>query len=466
MAFLIGGANSDSVAYEISNSLRFNDDDGARLSLNPGTSSDNKTCTLSWWVKLGKPLANGTDYHFSNHTDANNYVRAHISNTGEFALYGELSGSAYVNIYTNGQFKDPSAWYHFMVILDSTDGTAADRTQIWINGVRNTDVELGNSPSQNDDMIWGSRDNMTIGAGHSHDTANTNPYDGYFAEMHFIDGQKKASTDFGKFNGNGVWIPKNYSGTYGTNGWAMEFKQTGTSQNSSGIGADTSGNDNHFAVTNLVATDVTTDTPTNNFATMNPLALTASTFAEGNLKLTGDGGQYDNNVPTIAFDIATTNGWYMEVKLVSGATDDSVIGVCKTDDANLTVNAAATAAGTAADAVGYRGAGNKKINNSNSSYGDSYTDGDIIGVLVKGGTVKFSKNGTIQNSGTAAASSLTGLYYIILAVNGEAVFEANFGNPTVALSSGNADANGYGNFEFAPPSGYYSLCTKNLAEYG
>mgnify|MGYP003674528086 FL=1 len=86
MAFLIGGANSLTGGYEISNSLRFNDDDNANLTLNPGTSSDNKTCTLSWWAKLGVATGNGTDYHFSNHTDANNRLRVTISNTGEFKL--------------------------------------------------------------------------------------------------------------------------------------------------------------------------------------------------------------------------------------------------------------------------------------------------------------------------------------------------------------------------------------------
>ena len=465
MVFLVGGANSAS-GFSISNSLRFNNDDTAYLN-RTRSSQSNTTATFSVWTKMGH--THNTDHIlFGGASSGTTRSYVYFSDpNGQVGIFSETSDSTDISYASNGLFRDSSAWYHVVVAIDTTDGTAGNRFKMFINGTQYTDWATATAPSQNAVIPLLGASAQTIGGGTVGGGSVGAMAEGYMADCYYIDGQQLDASYFGETDDNGVWIPKKYLGTYGTNGFKLEFQQTGTgTASASTIGADTSGSDNHLTSNNLAATDVTTDTPTNNFATMNPLALTASTFAEGNLKLTGDGGNYDNNVPTIAFDIATTNGWYMEVKLVSGATSDSVIGICKTDDANLTVNASATAAGTAADAVGYRGDGQKKINNSNSSYGNSYTDGDLIGVLVKDGTLKFSKNGTIQNSGTAAATSLTGLYYIVLAVNGSAVFEANFGNAPFSISSGNADANGYGNFEYAPPSGYYSLCTKNLAEYG
>ena len=478
MAFLIGGANSLTGGYEISNSLRFNDDDNANLTLNPGTSSDNKTCTLSWWLKLGIPLTNGTDYHFSNHTDANNRLRAHISNTGEFALFGKLSGSTFVDIYTNAQYKDPSAWYHFMVILDSTDGTAADRTQLWINGLRNTDVTLGTSPDEDADMIWGSRDNMTIGAGHSGSAANANPYDGYFAEMHFIDGQKKASTDFGEFNDNGVWIPKEYSGTYGTNGWFMEFKQTGTSQNSSGIGADTSGNDNHFAVTNSVAADVTTDTPTNNFCTGNPLDVSGvdnpgdvCTFSEGNTKIVQAGS--NNVVGWKASTIGIRNGkWYFELKLpiidyqvfgVGASTWDGQDGAADNQFSVYIDNGTETfrrGAGVAAAAL--------SVTSSNNDIWMFALDLDSPKLWIGHQGTWLASGDPAAGSNPMSTQAITDTIFIggSLYTQNDSQILLNTGNPPYANSSSQADDNGYGDFEYDVPAGFYSICTKNLAEYG
>jgi hypothetical protein len=462
MVFPVVGGDGKPTGYDIDNSLRFNDDDSAYLRRTFSAGS-RTTFTISFWVKRGNISTSNMNL-FDAYKDDNNRVFIYFSGN-DLKIFGKSAGTTYVNVITDRKFRDPSAWYHIVTAFDTTQATETNRIKVYVNGVQETSFSTYSVLENYATFFNDNTRAHTIGA--IEDSGGEDYfYDGYISEINYVDGTQYASSNFGETNNNGVWIPKEADVTFGTNGYYLQFQQTGTSANSSGIGADTSGNDLHLTPNNLAATDITTDTPTNNFATMNPLALTASTFAEGNLKLTGDGGNYDNNVPTIAFDIATTNGWYMEVKLVSGATSDSVIGICKTDDANLTVNAVATAAGTAADAVGYRGDGQKKINDSNSSYGNSYTDGDIIGVLVKDGTVKFSKNGTIQNSGTAAATSLTGLYYIVFSLNGSAVFEANFGNAPFSISSGNSDANGYGNFEYAVPSGYYALCTKNLAEYG
>jgi hypothetical protein len=471
MVFPIAGGTQDT-SYEISNSLRFNDDDSARLTLDPGTSTNNKKCTLSFWAKIGVPTSNGTDYFFSNHADGNNRVRVHISNTGEFAIFGKSSGSTFIDLYTNAQYRDSSAWYHFLVRVDSTDGTANNRLKLYVNGTLQTDVTQGTNPDQNADVILGSQDNMTIGAGHSGSAANSNPYDGYLAEMHFLDGTAYDASYFGETNDNGVWIPKQYTGgNYGTNGFYMEFKQTGTSQNSSGIGADTSGQDNHFAVTNLVSTDVTVDTPTNNFATMNPLSPTSGNpvYAEGNLKISASGTDAYSYFPST---FGLSNGkWYVEVK-VNSQGGNTFIGIAETsmeayntgadNDPHLT-------AGTIWYANGGNGYYDGSSQNSSTFGAASFTSGDIIGLALDldsgTKTIKFYKNNTLT-----ATKNLTSNFVdpIVFAAN---LYNTqnqswNFGNPDFSISSGNADANGYGNFEYAPPSGYYACCTKNLAEYG
>ena len=474
MVFPIAGGTQDT-SYEISNSLRFNDDDSARLTLDPGTSTNNKKCTLSFWAKIGVPTSNGTDYIFSNHADGNNRVRVHISNTGEFAIFGKSSGSTFIDLYTNAKYRDSSAWYHFLVRVDSTDGTANNRLKIYVNGTLQTDVTQGTNPDQNADVILGSQDNMTIGAGHSGSAANSNPYDGYLAEMHFLDGTAYDASYFGETNDNGVWIPKKYTGgNYGTNGFYMEFKQTGTSQNSSGIGADTSGQDNHFAVTNLASTDITTDTPTNNFCTLNPLSYPSglvTSLTEGNLHLLTTDSPYG----AVPATFGLTNGkWYWEIKVNASSDYDRIglVGTAVPITTSFDFGAANLGGGDKTNLSYKSNDGKTRKDGTDANYGNTYTSGDIIGIAYNAddGDVYFYKNGTVQNSGTAAYTNLDGL--TLMPAVGDGVSNAsgqyfcNFGNPAFAISSGNADANGYGNFEYAPPSGYYALCTKNLAEYG
>ena len=303
------------------------------------------------------------------------------------------------------------------------------------------------------------------------------------ADINFIDGTQYAPTDFGETNNNGVWIPKKFTGSYGTNGYFLEFKQTGTSANASGIGADTSGQGNHHSVSGLAAIDVTTDTPTNNFATLNPLNIRLGigiTHSEGNLQVqrTTTGGGTAGAFSTIAG--LKRGKWYAEFKpTVVNNSATMRFGIEDTD-----FNAADGLCNVAASA--YASNGNKGRNATDTSHGDSYDDDDIIGVAVDldNGAIYFSKNGTWQNSSDPeSGSSKTGAAFTdILTIlpdggymfafnfnysGGEQdVVQANFGNPVFSISSGNSDGNGYGNFEYAVPSGYYSLCTKNLAEFG
>ena len=306
-------------------------------------------------------------------------------------------------------------------------------------------------------------------------------FGGYMCEFVFVDSQALDPTTFGEFDSDSpnIWKPKAIAiDSFGTNGFYLQFKQTGTSANSSGIGADTSGNDNHFTVNNLTALDQSTDTCTNNFPTLNPLSsLTTSSqaFTDGNLTVTSSAGsgnlrQYNS---TIA---AATGKWYCEVKVVEVGGDAPGLGIIDPSKFVYNSHIAGSNSGYC-----YLYGGNKQYNGSGASYGDSWTTNDIIGIAMDltNSKLYFSKNGTFQNSGDPTSGStgtgsaydiVSGVFYTFGGSNHDAstdpVYSWNFGSPSFAISSGNADANGYGNFEYSVPSGYYSLCTKNLAEFG
>jgi len=457
------GANSVSGGYEIDNSLRFNDNDSAKLGRTPSSAGNKKTFTFSSWFKRGN-IGIGIQLFDANGTGSteNDFLKINSNDTMQFRI--KNSNSVVTNLIPTQVFRDPSAWYHIVLAWDTTQSTESNRVKIYLNGSQITDFSTASYPTQN--LETSSFNNTvvhSIGAEYYSGSYYTY-YDGYMAETHFIDSTAKAPTDFGEVDDNGVWIPKAYDGTYGTNGFYLEFKQTGTSANSSGIGADTSGNDNHWTPTNLAATDITTDTCTNNFATMNPLFFRSNTangfvgtkFSEGNTLST----QSDANLLQFGTFLVTKGKWYMEVKIVDvgGLAAVGIINPQTYDNGNPDTKS-----------IVYRSNGQKKNLDSASSYGNSFTDDDIIGMAFDAddGNLYFYKNGTAENSGTAAFTSIdTSTGYVMGGYGYNGVQSNNYGQPSFAVSSSNADANGYGNFEYAPPSGYYSLCTKNLAEFG
>jgi len=478
MAFLIGGANSDSGAYQIDNSLRFNKADSAKLSFTQGTPTSRRTWTYSTWVKRGN-LADQQESILS-WGDEDFFDVRFQDGTPDDGIIVYISDGDSKSLATNRLFRDPSAWYHIVIASDTTDGTAGDRTRIYVNGVEETSFASEAQPDQNYDyrgLVSG--DPIVIGNRYT----GSHYFDGYLADTHFIDGQQLAPSNFGETNDNGVWIPKKYLGTYGTNGFKLEYKQTGTSANSSGIGADTSGNDHHFSVTNLAAIDVTTDTPTNNFATLNPLSATATAFTEGNVHATNDSA-----VGSAAGTIAPSNGkWYFEVQL-SGACNFSsgVVDVDKwatTTDGNIydyddSGAVAVLIENTDNFIVDYTEdtAGGSRLQNSvnlnTAKYGFA-VDLDSQGFYASANGNWYTGTAfddTDFSNATNLANDIpagTPMAFFVRNADG-VVARCNFGNPAGAdtISSGNADANGYGNFEYAVPSGYYALCTKNLAEYG
>ena len=466
------GANTLSSGFDVANSLRFNDDDSAYLDKTPSGDGSRVKWTWSGWVK--RSTLGAIQGLFVVDTGSAESALGFLANdTLRFYQTGQTNG-----LVTNAVFRDPAAWYHIVLIFDSSNGTASDRMQLWVNGVRTAEADIEDTTfkdAQNYNSATNKASYVTYLGRVSTNTAAY--FDGYMAEVVFQNDNADSPVDkFGEFDeDSGIWKPIDVSGlTFGTNGFYLDFENSGS------LGADVSGNGNNFTVNNLTAIDQSTDTCTNNFATLNPLDgnLGDSLCTEGNLKFDTNTG---SNKPWSRSTIGVSSGkWYFEAKLITAANNQAIgISDRPSPDHN------STELGAGAFDYSYQSAnsGDKYNNGSQSSYGNTYGANDIVSCALDldNNKVYFGKNGTFQNSGnptngtnpafTITAPSLTnhGFYFFCLADltgSNKSVWESNFGSPSFTISSGNTDGNGYGNFEYAVPRGYYALNTKNLAEFG
>ena len=463
-------ANTLSGGYEVANSLRFNDGDTPALTRSLGTTTLATKGTFSFWVKRGQ-LTTAQIIYSNEVADDNNRAFIQFEDDDTFRIKDTVSGSNTTFYATTQLFRDTSAWYHMVVALDSTEA-GGNRIRVYKNGTRIPDAQFGTStePNQNSDfkLLTGGQTNKNhIGKIHG----GANHFDGYLAEFVYCDGQVLDASSFGEFDeDSGIWKPIDVSNlTMGDQGFYLDF------EDSSALGNDKAGSNNFGTVTNLAATDQSTDTCTNNYITMNPnnATLGSVTLSEGNLKASLNG-----NYQVFGTINLTSGKWYWEQKI-----EGSSLFVSVADGNRATVNTG-TGLLNRDYAWAYRSDGVRQHENTTSSYGDSFTTNDIIGVALDmdNGFIYFSKNGTFQNSGDptsgatgtgAAYSSLhtdaaapDGLTPCLGQYGGDQITSWNFGSPSYSISSGNSDGNGYGNFEYAVPSGYYAINTKNLAEYG
>jgi len=457
---LIIPANTISGGYEVANSLRFNDGSSDYLSRTPSSASNRKTWTFSTWVKLGNIGTEKGLLH--SESDSNNFTAIRFSSDHRFKVLSARSGSTANGFYliTTRLFRDPSAWYHIVVAVDTTLGTATNRVRIYVNGVEETAFDTDDfGASQNYDTDINATSQQNVG------DDNSGFHDGYLAETVLVDGSQLTPTSFGEFDeDSGIWKPKDVSGlTFGTNGFYLDFKD------SSALGNDANGS-NNFTVNNLTAIDQSTDTCTNNFATLNPLfGLGAFTFSEGNL-VADDGSNSDTD--TISTIGVSQGKWYLEFKIIDqgirgnlGFTDGVDRGLA---EGNIRSSPAKYGYYSPAYSTSSYTSGTV-----NSNLGTS-TDNDIICMAfdADNGQLFMSKNGNIDTSSTASITGITtgNIFHFFFneTAGGGALsgYSLNFGSPAYSISSGNSDGNGYGNFEYAVPSGYYSLNSKNLAEYG
>jgi hypothetical protein len=468
---IILGTNSvKDTGYDVANSCRFNDDDTAYMHKTPSSSGSQRTFTFSTWWKQGD-LASSSVIFSSGESDGDpNFAIYYNSSQKLNVLYYE--GSSLLQLITNAQYRDPSAWYHICVAIDTTQGTNTNRAKIYINGSQVTSLGTATYCNQNVDISINTNSyRMAIGAG----VGNGDVADGYAAETVFIDGTAYAADSFGEFDSDSaIWKPINVSGlTFGTNGFYLDF------EDSANLGNDANGGTDLTEV-NLAATDQSTDTCTNNYCTINPLDnyYSAATFSEGNIKVSS--ARYAGVTSTFAL---TKGKWYFEYKCVSRSNTSGFVGIT-----SATATATNYEFGNQSGAnVGY----SVSLHNG-SVYGnggqvaaagtfETIEGGDfgMVALDFDNNKIYYGKDGTWGNSqnpenGTNALSIVavtqgaSGYWRIYVGgeTNNATVFEMNFGSPPYAISSGNTDGNGYGNFEYAVPSGYYALNTKNLAEYG
>ena len=458
------GSATAATGYNVANSARF-DGTTAYLNRTPGSASNRKTFTFSTWIKRSgiSGVSTHQDIFSSDAGDDESYIHFVSDN---LKIYSTLpagtaaAGDPACVLITTQKFRDFSAWMHICFAADTTDGTAANRAKLYINGTQVTSFSTETYPDQNYLFATNAAVPHMIGRR----PAGSKFLPGYLAETVLVDGSQLAPTSFGEFDeDSGIWKPIDVSGlTFGTNGFYLDYEDSGD------LGDDESGNGNDFTENNLTAIDQTTDTCTNNFATMNPLDnyYAASTFSEGNCRVVTGSSPETWNTSTFGLN---SGKWYMEFTIIDeGSGGSTLIGI-----ADRPTVSASEELGGLVTTYAYLSSGNFRTNNSNTSNSVSATDGDIIGVALDldsaQNTISYYKNDSIIVAAQNITAPVSGFYFIASGVwldNDTGTNDHNFGNPVVAHSSAQTDANGYGSFEYAPPSGYYAICTKNLAEYG
>ena len=450
--------------YEVANSLRFDDGSSDYLSRTPSSETSTKIFTFSCWTKK----STNEEYQtlLSGNSSSSNNTGFFFNDTDELQFWNEISSSVNINIRTTAKFRDPSAWYHVVLALDTTQSTQSDRLKIYVNSV---EQDLTISTNVSSDQVTWINDNVSQQIGGLWGQTGSSYFDGYMTEVVLIDGQQLTPTSFGESDEDtGIWKPKDVSDlTFGTNGFYLDF------EDSSALGNDVSGNNNDFTVNNLTSIDQNEDTCTNNWCTQNPLSYrsgqTVPTYSEGNLKVVYAAGVNTFSYGTIGVQAGK---WYWEVKITFGSNVYTGIGF--------------DSAATNTDINGYLLRQTGQIYNTSgsaSSYASALSSGDTVMVAfdADNGTLWFGVNGTWSNSatqteienGTTTNSAFSGIdmssIWLPLSKGGTSSnsnTQSNFGNEIYSISSGNSDANGYGNFEYSVPSGYYALNTKNLAEHG
>jgi len=481
---IIPDSNSASGSYTIDNSIMM-DIEANRVKRTLGTPTSAKKGTYSTWIKRSEIDPNLGFMQFGNDASGDYLITRCVRSqyNGRWVVRGEISGVDSEYFQAHAVMIDPALWYHWVIAVDTTQSTAADRMKVYVNGhlftASETVTDNRSNITQNADLgWWASGKEVIVGEG-------VYDWSGYIAETYFIDGQQLDATDFGKYDSDsGIWVPKAYTGTYGNNGFFLEFKNT------SNFGEDSSPNNHTFTVDNMDSSHSSTDTPTNSFATFNVMSNTNATY--GATAYVGSGIAHgathwqDADTNTWSSNISTLgvkNGkWYAEF---SNIGSECMVGVTIQENNGYYLNNyMGQRSDTEHPGIAYYGTnGYKYYNATSATYGSTYTTTDVIGVALDmdNGYVYFSKNGTWQNSGdpTSGATGTGGLAIPtslrasmnawgigVSKYNNDKLVKANWGGlPGFTISSGNADANGYGNFEYAPPSGYYAMCTKNIAEF-
>jgi hypothetical protein len=467
---LLGGSGVS--AYQIQRSLRFNSADSAYLSRTPASAGNQKTYTVSVWFKRSAIGASGFSF-LSVGTSTGSPRSDWGFNQDLLAIGFNPSGGAWLEVDTSALYRDVSAWYHVVVAVDTTQATSTDRVKLYVNGSLVTAFVSASYPSQNSDTLFNGTGVHAIGR---YNAASNSYYSGYMAEYYMIDGQALTPSSFGQTNSNtGVWEPKAYSGTYGTNGFYLNFSDnSGTT--STTLGKDYSGNGNNwtpnnFSVTAGAGNDSLVDTPTpygtdtglggevrGNYCTWNPLKVGASvTVNNGNLYASGTTGA--NNLGVTATMGFSTGKWYWEIYCDTGANSNDAMLMAIVQVNSLVTDAYPGVNSTSGWAWRAQGSGIlESSSNITVNYTPaSYTNGDTIMCAfdADAGKVWLGVNGTWSGSGVPASGTNPAITYT--------ASEAPY-IPAARVYNASCFANfGQRAFAYTAPSGFKALCTQNLS---
>ena len=457
---LSGAGGSGTTVHTIDQSIRFNSNDSTYMQRTHGAGGNVDLFTVSFWFK--RSTLGTEQYMFGS--GANVYNTADLMfNTSDQLTFWQYISAYQTRLITTQVFRDVSAWYHVVINYDSGNAVSTERARMYINGERVTDFGTETYPSQNQDGIIGSNANIGFGRYISYGTGYFN---GYLAEMHYVNGYGYGPEYFGQFNSSGIWIPKEYSESYGTGGFFVDGRD------SSDLGDDESGSGNDLTTSGLAAHDQVADSPTNNFCTFNSLDNRGSgTLSEGNLKM-AFAATNDNVTGTQGI---SSGKWYWEAHIVDNAY--AYIGV---QDSGI------SATGYTASAVALYDGG--FIYENNSDTGDrstTYTNGDVVGVAFDADNKKiwWSKNGQWYSADDSSTTTIN-ISEVEAGNQAQVItrspdffmpFYGNYTHSTAIFNfgqegtfsgnetaGGNSDGNGVGNFFSTVPSGFLALCTNNL----
>jgi len=444
------------------------------LTRTPSSTGNNQKFTISCWLKRS---GLGSQQIFANAYNAqsdNGYLSARLTTTDNF----ELTSWQTTWKVSSQKFRDTSAWYHFVIAIDTTLATAGDRIKIYVNGSQMTNFNTNNNPSQNHNFPFNTASFVQDVGANNYGSGRTQFWNGYISHYAQVDGSQLTPTSFGETDStSGIWKFKSPSGvTWGTNGFHLKF------ENSGALGTDSSGNTNTFTVNGNLKQAV--DTPSNVYATLNPLDKsitgTAPTLSNGNNTYTSSGAGVGNNNAVRGTLGASSGKWYFEAKWVQTAT---LWGMQDSEASGLGWNSNGYWF-PEAGGYGVDNGGSKTINGSTTgSIFTALSANNIIGFAYDLDNGKFyvSVNGTFVTSGdptsgatgTGAIGDIpTGKFYLPIVGNGDysnsSITHFNFGNGffgTTAITSAGSNGNG-SLFEYDVPSGYYALNTKNINTYG
>ena len=429
------------------------------LTRTPSTAGNRKTWTFSAWVKRS---GLGGEQNLLAADNNNRIIFSTVDSNDQFGLSD--TNTSTMDVQTNQVFRDVSAWYHIVVAFDTTQATASNRVKLYVNGSQVTSLARSNYPTQNADFSINNNTIQNIGRS----AAGSSYFDGSMSHIHFIDGAAYDATAFGEVDSTtGQW-KINTSPTiadYGTNGFFI--LKDGNSV------TDQSGKGNNFTVGGGTLTK-TEDNPSNVFATLNPLNIQSSGFSIGNGNNTVISNTNNTSWKTLYSTLgASTGKFYWEQKITGSNSTAHFIGA--TDIDKMKNSNANDFEDTNTDAYAYIPDGKIISKNVQSTYGDTWTTNDIIGVALDldNSKIFFSKNGVWQNSGnpqngTNPAYTITsGIIYTPATATfyTNNTYQMNFGNGyfgTTAVASAGTNASGIGIFEYDVPTGYTALSTKGL----